>query len=94
MSHTLGGSRKRKAKKSYTLSPESVAFLERLRRKRRAPSTSSILEEILQAARRRQQRAAVDRAVTEYYGFLSDAEAEEQLQWGRFAWREFPDEGA
>jgi len=33
-----------KAKKSYTLSPESVDFLEALRKKRRARSISSVLE--------------------------------------------------
>ena len=47
----------RKAKKSYTLSPESVAFLETLRKRRRAASISSVLEEILQAVRRQQERA-------------------------------------
>ncbi len=82
----------RKAKKSYTLSPESVAFLEALRKKRHAPSTSSILEQILQAVRREQEKAAVERAVVDYYASLSTQEAEEQVAWGEFALREFPNE--
>jgi DNA-binding PadR family transcriptional regulator len=83
----------RKAKKSYTLSPDSVAFLEALRKNRRAASVSAILEEILQTARREQERASVERAVTDYYGSLSGEEAMEQSQWGEFALREFPKEG-
>jgi hypothetical protein len=54
----------RKAKKSYTLSPESVDFLEALRRKRRARSISFVLEEILQAARREAELATIDQSVT------------------------------
>ncbi len=89
---TLDSSRRRKAKKSYTLSSESVAFLEALRKKRHAASASSILEEILQAVRRQQERTAVEKAVADYYGRISDAEAEEQVEWGEFALREFPNE--
>lgn len=82
----------RKAKKSYTLSPESVAFLETLRKKRHAASISAILEDILQGVRREQERASVERAVADYYGSLSSEEAAEQAQWGAFALREFPNE--
>jgi len=49
--------------KSYSLSPESVDFLETLRKKRRARSVSFVLEEILQAVRakpKRNRRARAD----------------------------------
>jgi hypothetical protein len=81
-----------KEKKSYTLSPESVAFLEALRKRRRAASISSVLEEILQAVRRQQERASIEKSVAAYYSSLSDEEALEQAQWGEFALREFPGE--
>jgi len=84
----------RKAKKSYTLSPESVDFLETLRRKRRARSISFVLEEILQAARREAEMAKINQSVTEYYDSLSDEEVEELSQWGDFALSQFPEEGA
>ena len=80
----------RKAKKSYTLSPESVAFLETLRKRRRAASISSVLEEILQAVRRGQERASIEKSVSAYYSSLSDKEAEEQAAWSDFALGEFP----
>jgi hypothetical protein len=82
----------RKAKKSYTLSPESVAFLETLRKRRRAASISSVLEEILQAVRRQQERANIEKSVAAYYSSLSDKEVQEQAQWGEFALGEFPSE--
>jgi hypothetical protein len=88
MSQTISKST-RKAKKSFTLSVESVAFLEEMRRKSNAESISGILEEILQAARREEKRAATDRAITEYYNSLSDEEVAEERQWGEFARRAF-----
>jgi hypothetical protein len=82
----------RKAKKSYTLSPESVAFLETVRKRRRAASISAVLEEILQAVRRAQERASIEKSVSDYYSSLSDTELQEQAQWGEFALSEFPSE--
>jgi hypothetical protein len=78
----------RKAKKSYTLSPESVDFLETLRRKRRARSVSFVLEEILQAVRREAELAKINQSVSDYYDSLSDEEVEELGQWGEFGLRQ------
>ena len=77
-----------KAKKSYTLSPESVDFLETLRRKRRARSVSFVLEEILQAVRREAELAKINQSVSDYYDSLSDEEVEELGQWGEFGLRQ------
>ncbi len=79
----------RKAKKSYTLSPESIAFLETLRKRRRAASISSVLEGILQAVRRQEERAKIEKSVDAYYSSLSDREAAEHAEWGDFATSEF-----
>lgn len=78
----------RRAKKSYTLSPESVAFLESLQRKRHADSVSAILEQILQAVRRQHEQASIEQAMADYYGSLTDDEVNEQAEWGAFALRE------
>jgi hypothetical protein len=80
----------RKSKKSYTLSPESVEFLEMMRKRRHAPSVSSILEEILQAVRREHGKAALERSIADYYSSLSPREVEEQRYWSEFAMRQFP----
>ena len=79
----------RKAKKSYTLSPESVAFLEALRKRRRAASISSVLEDILQAVRRQAERAKIEKSIDAYYSSLSDEQAAEHAEWGDFATSEF-----
>ncbi len=95
MSVRTVGSPDRKAKKSYThtSSPESVAFLEAMRKKQGAASVSAILEEIPRAVRREHHdRVAVDRGVTDYYGSLSAQESAEQTEWAELALREFPDE--
>jgi len=92
MSVRTTGKLDRKAKKSYTLSPESVAFLDAMRKKQRASSISAILEEILQDVRREHDRAAIDRAVADYYGSLTTHEVAEQAEWGEFGLREFPNE--
>ncbi len=74
-----------KAKKSYTLSVDFVAFLERLRKKQRARSTSSVLDDIVRAFRRSQRRRALAREVTEYYLSLTPADRQEEAAWGDFA---------
>ncbi len=79
-----------KTKKSFTLSPEAVAFLEAARKKLRAESTSAVLEEILQSARRAQRRASVEQAVSDYYSGLSSKDQAEQTAWGEFALSQFP----
>jgi hypothetical protein len=82
----------RKAKKSFTLSPDSVAFLETMREQQQAESISAILDEILQAVRREHERGSLERAVASYYSSLSTEEVTEQADWGTFALGEFPRE--
>jgi len=84
--------RERKARKSYTLSPESVAFLEGQAKTRRAASVSAILDELIQSVRSAQERDALEKAVEGYYSALSDRDVQEQAQWGDFALGEFPRE--
>lgn len=74
-----------KAKKSFTLSRSSVAFLERLRKERKAASTSLILDELIREAEARQRRRSAKQAITAYYSGLSLEERDEQKAWGDFA---------
>jgi hypothetical protein len=80
----------RKAKKSYTLSPESIDFLEAIRKKRQAHSTSAVLDEILQTIRRGQKKKALEREIADFYDSLPGEDVEEQARWGEFALGEFP----
>lgn len=92
MSRTTAPAAGRKAKKSFTLSLESVAFLDSMRKKRRARSMSSVLEDILCQARVEQEKSAVEKTISDYYSSLTADEAKEQTLWGEFAEREFPNE--
>ena len=83
-----------KEKKSYTLSSESVKFLEAQREKLQTQSVSAALEEILQAVRRQEAQAAIDDAITKYYDSLTDEEVEEDRQWGQLGLQHFMREDA
>lgn len=89
---TTRGKTNRKTKKSFTLSSETVLFLNAVRKKRKAASVSAILEEILQAARREYERSSVEKAVSDYYSSLSGTERKEQAEWAEFAFSQFPRE--
>jgi len=80
---------KRKAKKTSTLSAESMAFREEMRAKNSAGSTSAILDGILQSIRSEGKRSAIERELTQSYESLTDAEVAEERQWGEFARRGF-----
>ena len=79
-----------KEKKSYTLSSESVKFLEAQREILNAQSASAALEQILQAARREAAREAIGEAIGKHYDELTSEEAEENRQWAEFSVSVFP----
>jgi len=76
-----------KAKKSYTLSKDSVAFLESLRKKHGARSVSSVLDDLVQEARREEQKREYEAQVTAYYDSLTDEEREEERGWAELGMR-------
>jgi hypothetical protein len=76
-----------KAKKSYSLSNDSVTFLEDLRKKHRARSVSAVLEDLVQNARRQEELRMYEAKTTEFYDSLTDAEREEERGWGELGLR-------
>ncbi len=77
----------RKAKRSYTPLPSLSRFWRRCGKNNEPPQFPRFLRG--SPVRRDHDRAAVDRAVSEYYGSLSTEEAAEQAEWGELALREF-----
>lgn len=77
--------RTRKIKRSFSLSAESNAFIQHVRKERRSRSESETLDALLSElmAIRRQQR--LESAWTEYYDNLTPAESQEDHAWGSFA---------
>jgi hypothetical protein len=74
-----------KQRRTFTLSPESLAYLEQQARERKLGSQSAFLDQLLREKTAEQRRAALEANVTAYYDSLSDEEVEEQRAWGAFA---------
>ena len=82
----------RKARCSFTLSHESVTYLEVEKRQRRAPSISAVLDDILRAKQRESEREKLNASVVAYYDSLPDAQLAEDEKWGEFAETQLPTE--
>jgi hypothetical protein len=81
-----------KQRKTFTLSPESVALLEELSSQRQArgpESVSAVLDDLLLSMRREKTRQEMEDKIGKYYDGRSEAEREEEIEWGKFAMAEF-----
>jgi hypothetical protein len=75
----------RKIKRSFTLMPESVAFVGETREKRGAGSDSEALDLLLRELMLEAKRREIDAACQEYYDGASDKDLTEQRQWAEMA---------
>ena len=74
-----------KQRRTFTLSPESIAYLEQEARRRRTNSHSAVLDELLREKKKEEQLGVVENQFTAYYDSLDDKEVEEQRTWGEYA---------
>jgi len=81
-----------KERRSFTLSQESVTFLEVEKRHRRATSLSAVLDEILRSKRQESEREKLNAAVAAYYDSCPEAQLAEDEKWGEFAESQLPTE--
>lgn len=82
----------RKAKRTFSLSRQTVAFLESERKRNRRKSLSAVLEEIVRHQQEQKEMERVSAAFTRYYDSLTPDEVAEDRAWGDFAATQFPDE--
>jgi hypothetical protein len=75
----------RKMKCSFTLTPETVAFVRETRQRRRAASDSEALELLLRETKLKRQEEEISAAITEYYDTASDDELREASEWAEMA---------
>jgi len=75
----------RKRRRTFTLSPASLAYLEHQARQRKLASQSAFLDELLLEKTMEQRRVALEANVAAYYDSLSDEEVQEQRAWGELA---------
>ena len=71
----------RKMKRSFTLTPESVAFVAETRQKRKAGSDSEALDLLLRELMLEAKRQEFEAATKAYYDTASDEELAEQTEW-------------
>ncbi len=82
----------RKAKKTFSLSRQSVMYLESLRKEKRSKSVSSVLEDIIRQQQQAKELERISASVTRYYDSLTPEEVAEDRAWGEFAATQFPSE--
>jgi hypothetical protein len=80
-----------KAKRTFSLSRQTVAFLESERKARHGKSLSAVLEEIVRQQHETKEMERVSAAFTRYYDSLTPHEIAEDRAWGDFAATQFPD---
>jgi hypothetical protein len=74
-----------KRRRTFTLSPESLAYLDEQTRQRKLGSQSAFLDELLLEKTMEQRRAALEANVIAYYDALSDEERQEERDWAELA---------
>jgi hypothetical protein len=82
----------RKERRTYSLDPELVRFVDRVRRERRIASASSALEAILWESKKWRELKEQDAKIAGYYSSLAEDEVERESEWGKFAETQFPNE--
>ena len=75
----------RKLRRTFTLSPQSLDYLEHETHRRGADSQSAVLDEVLREKNHEQQLKDYEAQVTAYYDNLTDEEREEQRGWAQLA---------
>jgi hypothetical protein len=84
--------RARKARKTFSLSRETVKYLESLRKERKKDSMSSVLEDVIQQLQQTKEMERISASATRYYDSFSVEEIAEDRAWGDFAATQFSSE--
>lgn len=71
----------RKIKRSFTLSPEAVAYVGETRRKRGAGSDSEAIDLLLREAMNEARQQEIEAACKEFYDAASEEQSTEQREW-------------
>jgi hypothetical protein len=82
----------RKARKTFSLSRETVRYLESLRKEGKKDSMSSVLEDVIRQQQQTKEMARISASVTRYYDSLTAEEIAEDRDWGEFAATQFTSE--
>lgn len=80
----------RKSRKTFSLSRETVNYLESVRKQTKRESMSSVLEDIIRQQQQVKEMERVSAAFSRYYDSMTEEERSEDRSWGQFAETQFP----
>ena len=83
-----------KQKKTYSLSRESIRFVEAIQKERKIDSASAALDELLRERKQAREMEQTSAAITKYYDSLTERDMEEDRAWGKAAESQFPAENS
>jgi hypothetical protein len=75
----------RKSRKTFSLSRDTLAYLESYRVRGKAPSLSGVVEVIVREQKEREEAEKIAAETRQYYDTVGSAELEESEIWGKFA---------
>ena len=81
-----------KEKRTFSLSRESLRYLEKERKQRAAKSMSAVLEDVIRRQQQEEETRRISASITSYYDSLTDEQVAEDRAWGEFALTQFPPE--
>ena len=81
-----------KSRKTYTLDPELVRYLEVVREERKVDSSSAALEQILRESQKKRESQKLESSITAYYDSQTDADRQEDRAWAKFAESQIPED--
>ena len=82
----------RKEKRTFSLSRESLRYLDKVRKERNGSSVSSVLDDLIRQQQQAKELERISASFTRYYDSLTDDEVAEDRAWGEFALAQFPPE--
>lgn len=80
----------KKVRHTFTLSRESMAFIDQVKRETHAASNSAVVDELLLDQHRQRDLACAEAAIASYYDNLRHEQVAENENWGRIAESQFP----
>ena len=81
-----------KARKTFSLSRETVKYLESLRKEKKTSSMSAVLEDVVRQLQEAKELERISASVSRYYDALTYEQMAEDRAWGEFAETQFPTE--
>ena len=82
----------RKERKTFSLDPELMKYIDMVKKKNRIQSASSALEEILRENKQRHDEQQLDDRIASYYSSLTEEEVRQEEEWGKFSEAQIPTE--